>query len=193
MTTTAYKASGTQGGTAAGITSIALSDDVRSSHNTAGTVIATNFTFGLPAGATIDGVEVNVESSAVSGQWTQTVQLYDTVPIGTTESTAAISSTVDAVRAYGGAAVLWGATLTPAIVNSSTFGVQVTATRESGNGGTRFGVDFIEMRINYTFTPPAGRTYVRVGGSMVPKTTKARIGGTQVSKTLKVRVSGVFI
>lgn len=195
MPTTIYRSPATTAGTAQNTVNIVASDDATSTHNNNGTAIGTNFTFALPIGATIDGIEVNVESNAVAGTWTQRVQLYDGVVLGTLQETTGILDTApDVVRAYGGAGDVWGATLTEAIVNSSTFGVQVTAIRTAGGGGTRFAVDHVEMRVTYTEgVGPASRTYVKTAGTMALKSTKAKVGGTQVTKTLKVKVLGAFI
>jgi hypothetical protein len=155
MPVTSYKAGGTFGGNCQNPSNAAASDDVKTSHNNGNTLIVTNFDFGLPAGATIDGVECRVESSVNnSGTWTQVVDLYDGAAIGTSKSTTGITSLTDEVRSYGGASDVWSATLTQAIINGSGFGVRVTANRTTGIGSARFEVDFVEARVHYTEAAP---------------------------------------
>jgi hypothetical protein len=156
MPVTSYKAGGTFGGNCQNPSNAAASDDVKTSHNNGNTLIVTNFDFGLPAGATIDGVECRVESSVNnSGTWTQVVDLYNaSAAIGTSKSTTGITSLTDEVRSYGGAADVWSATLTQAIINGSGFGILITANRTTGIGSARFEVDFVEARVHYTEAAP---------------------------------------
>jgi hypothetical protein len=164
MPVTAYKAGGTFGGTCTSPGNAAASDDVKTSHADGRTLIVTNFDFGLPAGATIDGVECRVESSVNnSGTWTQVVDLYDGAAIGTSKSTTGITSLTDEVREYGGAADVWSATLTQAIINGTGFGIQVTANRTAGIGSARFEVDFVEARVHYTEAAGGGTLTADVG------------------------------
>jgi len=151
MPVTAYKIGGTYAGTATSPGDVSASDDTEAVANTGQTIIATNFDFGLPAGATIDGVEVNVESRVSSGTWTQVVQLYDaSAAIGTSKSTTGITSTTKESRGYGGASDVWSASLTQAIINGTGFGVRLTATRTAGTGGSRLRTDYLEARVHYT-------------------------------------------
>ena len=193
MPTTAYKAGGTFAGNAGSTSNISASNDTRSSHNNGQTAIVTNFTFGLPSGATIDGVELQVESRATGGTWTQVVQLYNGSAIGNSKSTTGITSTTDETRTYGGAADLWSATLTQAIVNGTGFGVIVTANRTAGTGGTRFEIDSLQMRITYTESSgPTQLMAVKLGGVFSDKPTKIKLGGTFVEKQAKIKIGGVF-
>lgn len=174
MPTTAYLSPGTPAG-------LTASDDTRVRLNTGNNTTGTDFGFALPSGATIDGVEATVEWSVTAGSWTATVGLWDAgAVIGTAKTSAAITSTTDVVVNFGGAADLWGATLTQAIVNGAGFGLDVSVVRDSGAGNARFDVDHVQLRI--TYTESTGQTV----------TVMIKIDGTFVAKPRLVKVGGVF-
>lgn len=119
---------------------------------------ATNFGFSIPADATVNGVVVEVMKNGgayvfdagtgarlVKGG---TVSGNDKADTATGWDTFAGSS----YASYGGAADLWGLTLTPADVNASTFGF-VLAAEYGGVGGANAEVDHIRVTVYYT---PAG-------------------------------------
>ncbi|OGY31211.1 MAG: hypothetical protein A3C02_04825 [Candidatus Andersenbacteria bacterium RIFCSPHIGHO2_02_FULL_45_11] len=90
---------------------------------------ATNFGFSIPDGATIDGVEVGIERSSTKSsgtEYTRDVSTYlvkGGVPSGDNKGDTATNwPTTEASATYGGAADMWGTTLTPANVNATDFG-----------------------------------------------------------------------
>lgn len=90
------------------------------------TLYATGFGFALPAGAIIQGILV---------EWKRRISQPATVtdrsitlwsgggPIGTDQAAGATWPTSFTWKSYGGAGELWGASLTPAVVNDAGFGV----------------------------------------------------------------------
>ncbi|PIR83472.1 hypothetical protein COU19_00005, partial [Candidatus Kaiserbacteria bacterium CG10_big_fil_rev_8_21_14_0_10_56_12] len=109
---------------------------------------AKNFGFAIPAGATISGVQVDVEMKTIgaTNAVDNSVKLIKGGAIsGTDKATGAYLATVDTYRTYGGSGDLWGNTLTPADVNASTFGVGVSLTR----GGSLTYIDHIRMTVYY--------------------------------------------
>src|SRR5512133_2448410 len=122
-------------------------------------LIATGFGFSIPAGATINGVSVQVEAYETgSGSSNFVPQLCsDGTPtlIGTAKTATTVnagSSATPNVYDLGGVADLWGATLTPTIVNGTGFGVVLWSTDTTN---TLF-VNVVRITIEYT---PASTTY----------------------------------
>jgi hypothetical protein len=119
----------------------------------------TNFGFAIPAGSTINGITVEIKKQAVSGTGNPTdldvTILKGGVATGTNLGHTGAGNgwlTAGGIDTYGGSATLWGATWTPADINASNFGVQISCTEWVGFPATA-GVDFI--RITITYTPPA--------------------------------------
>jgi hypothetical protein len=114
---------------------------------------AEDFGFSIPGGATIDGVVVGVERSLTLA-FTVTdsiVRLYTGSFVGSNKATGTTWPTSDTYEDHGGAADVWGATLTPAIVNASTFGVGVSCIA-SGLGADAQ-IDHIRITVFYSDTP----------------------------------------
>jgi hypothetical protein len=115
---------------------------------------ATNFGFAVPTNATITGIVVTIEKNGttnIQGVFDNWVSLL--IGGSTSGSNKANGNewpTTDAVVNYGGASDLWGATLTPAIVNTSTFGVTLVAYNADQDNDNIAAVDNITMTIYYT-------------------------------------------
>lgn len=126
---------------------------------------ATNFGFAIPTGAQIAGVQFRVERYFV-----QDVSLFTTrdhsitlivggVRTGTAKTIAgAWPETTPAVQTAGADNDLWGCALTPAIVNSSDFGVALRAKHFFSSGQGDFFVDYIQLNVHYGL----GRSQVRI-------------------------------
>ncbi len=114
-------------------------------------LVARNFGFAIPSGATIDGIFVRIEASEHSaGTEALLSQLQDeTGTLAGSSKAGAIegdlSGTTKAVYTYGGAADLWGATLTDSIVNDADFGVRFWFIT-----GHTIQVDYVTMDVTYT-------------------------------------------
>jgi hypothetical protein len=115
-------------------------------------LLATQFGFAIPSGATIDGFEVHIRRFANSGS------LCDDLSVRLMKdgSTAIGNDYADTVnkwptseteKTYGGATDLWGSSWTPAEVNASTFGVRLAV--DSDNTVTA-SVDSVEVTVYYT-------------------------------------------
>jgi hypothetical protein len=116
-----------------------------------------NFPFAaVPSDAVNIGVTVEIEQRRFAGAARDhQVQLFSapgTVIVDNKATATAWPSTAT-IATYGGAADGWNASLTPAIVNADTFGVQIKAFATAAN--TDVGIDFVRMTIQYD-VPIAG-------------------------------------
>jgi hypothetical protein len=115
----------------------------------------------VPAGATIDGVEMQAVvgiNASMDGNVHRVSLVKAGALAGTVKTTtSAITSGSKNLHSRGGATDLWGTTLTPAEVNSGQFGVAI-ACIATGGVNVRFGVDQVQIKIHYTpdTTPPGG-------------------------------------
>ncbi len=123
---------------------------------------ASNFGFTIPAGATIDGVVVEIEQSAASSVGSpQSAGIYLTADAATqilssdNKASGALWPTTDAYETYGASSDGWNAGLTASIVNGSGFGVLVQATLTGGKGTNTVRVDHVRVTVYYTAAPPA--------------------------------------
>ena len=122
---------------------------------------ATGYGFSIPTNATITGVTASIwrSSPTVSKSSVQdnAVRLVVGGTIQTTDrSNAGVTwPTANTAQTYGSSSDLWGATLTPASVNASNFGVAISAKNvKSGAGAANTGsVDYISVTIDYTLPP----------------------------------------
>ena len=125
---------------------------------------ATNPSMGVPSGATINGILVEIERHYAGG----TVADYDvcltkdgSARVGDDKSTGATFPTADAITSFGGSTDLWGTTWTVDEVNATTFGVlyKMQATANNADGF----VDFIRVTVYYTAVSQT--FYQNVGGA----------------------------
>lgn len=111
---------------------------------------ATNFSFSIPTGATIDGVEVDIEVHSEDGNEDYSAKLI----IGGTvqevdKATGLVLTTTPTVITYGGPLDTWSESLTPEAINSSDFGFQWQGEYTPDTGGN-FYVDYITITVYYT-------------------------------------------
>ena len=121
-------------------------------------VIANGFGFAIPAGATIDGIVIDVECSGGSGK------TYDSEVVavkgGVVGSTSRASATVWSGGSHTwlghgtGQNDLWGTTWTPAQINAADFGVAVSP---KSVGGTDI-AEIHNVRITVYYTPTSIKT-----------------------------------
>jgi len=112
---------------------------------------ATDFGFSIPSGATIDGIEVEVEkgSNANNQVADNAVRIVKGGTIGSTDKSGANWATTDAYITHGGASDLWGKTWTPTDINNSNFGFAISAS--CGAPVFRDGyIDHIRITVHYT-------------------------------------------
>ncbi len=128
---------------------------------------ATNFNFAIPTGATIDGISVSIERKASKNSATEYVIDYslklvktDVVSGDSLADTTTKWPTSDTVATYGGAANLWGNSLTAEDVNDSTFGVALQArlTPALESEITAY-VDHITITVTYTLAASGNPWY----------------------------------
>lgn len=119
----------------------------------------------IPTDASIEGLILRIERAPninfPSGGYSGTLNIYDSylrffnsgAMIGNDKATGTLWSTSESYINYGGENDNWGASLTPAILNSNGFGVSIGATTSisifgSYNGLT--GIDHVELTVFYT-------------------------------------------
>ncbi len=117
---------------------------------------ATNFGFAIPAGATIDGIIVEIELHVFSifnaDIYDNSVKIVNGGIVTGTEHAAAGSWSLgsDVIRTYGSCTDLWGETWTPADINASNFGVAISANSAGSIGGNTAFIDRIRISVCYT-------------------------------------------
>jgi hypothetical protein len=118
-------------------------------------LVTSAYGFTIPANATIVGVTVRVEATETGGGNSNYIpQLHSaTTPtlIGSAKTAVTVNGTTPVVSSNGGASDLWGATLTPLIVNNAGFGVSIWST----DTGNTLSIDYVTIAIEYTPFPTA--------------------------------------
>lgn len=118
----------------------------------------------IPSGATINGIEIEVERKSSSpSRGTDRNAFLSVHSAGTAadqvgsdqETTDALIGSSDATRTYGGASSLWGTSVADSTARSSTFGFDY-AVENNANGTPTMSVDLVRMRVYYT---PANTQY----------------------------------
>ena len=117
----------------------------------------TNFGFTIPAGATIDGIVVEIEKSDnnIGSAVDNRVQLLDAAGalVGSNKADTATNWPNSlTITTYGGTTDKWAASPTPTMVNDVDFGVVMSGKATSNN--TDIFVDFIRMTVYYTESGP---------------------------------------
>lgn len=119
-----------------------------------------NYGFSIPAGATITGIEVNVERSSSStnngGSRDSSLLLLGGTLTGSNLATATIYTTADVVESHGGATQTWGNAWTVLQINATAFGAALRVTKPGGGGAAHtVSVDHIQITVYYSNPPPA--------------------------------------
>jgi len=129
---------------------------------------ATNFSSGIPAGGTIQGIKVDIERYCGAGSARDAlVQLTKNGSARVGNSKADTSSNWSSsvgVATYGNSTDLWGTNWTAAEINASTFGVHFAARAYSEN--TDIYVDFIRITVYFTAANQAPVAYGQSGLSV---------------------------
>lgn len=133
---------------------LASSDDTRAtdtgtSYGVGGEI--SDFSFGIPGGSTINGIEVTAEFSAsVSGR-VATTELSLSWDDGTTYTAVkedTVTGTTDAVKTYGGAADTWGRSWTTAELADGAF--RLKARGKLSFTGTSHRLDQVLVKVYYS-------------------------------------------
>lgn len=116
---------------------------------------ATDFGFSIPSTATIDGIVVEVDRyryTPTSGECNDhRVRIIKGGSIGSTDKAVGTNwpgTDTDTYQSYGGSTDKWGETWSYSDINSSNFGVAVSAQRVSGIADAR--IDHIRITVHYT-------------------------------------------
>ncbi len=118
----------------------------------------TGYNFTIPAGATINGITVNVErrssSTANGGSRDAAMRMVKAGVTGATDrATATTYTTADVTETHGGAADLWGTTWSPAEVNAANFGAAFAATKPNAAGAAHtIRVDHMTVTVTFTIS-----------------------------------------
>lgn len=114
----------------------------------------TNFGFSIPAGATVDGIEVTVEAREQNTPGT-IVDLFAALfqggsYVGNNQAASGWSpGQTDETHTYGGPTNKWGTTPTPSLMNNSSNGFGFQFTWNSGSNPSAQ-VDSVKMTVYYT-------------------------------------------
>lgn len=113
-------------------------------------LVCSGFGFAVPPNARVLGVTVNVEASetgaAQSDYVPQLISATTPTLIGSPKSAVAVSGATKVISTNGGAADVWGASLTPAIVNAAGFGVAIWSIDTTNT----LAIDYVTAEITYT-------------------------------------------
>ncbi len=114
---------------------------------------ATGFGFSISGTATIDGITVEIEKGSLLSVTDEIVTLISSGSnIGTNHALASTWPTSFTYVSYGGCSDLWGATLTPAIVNSPTFGIRLAYTKTICPACVSYNPDVDHIRITICYS-----------------------------------------
>ena len=121
---------------------------------------ATGFGFNIPAGSTIDGIEVRVKRSATVASEIRDndVMLVKNGVIGGTDKGGSSSpdwETTDATILYGSSSDKWGQTWSVSDINSTTTGFAIAAHHHNGGAASTARVDYITITVYYTPSAPS--------------------------------------
>lgn len=131
-------------------------------------LVASNFGFSIPNGATIDGITVEIDRRCFAGTASDNrVQLATGTAfanlVGDNKADTALSWPVSStVKTYGGASDLWAAGLTVAQINAPGFAVMLSVQADSAN--TDIGVDFVRVTVDYTPPPTVEQAFRVIAG-----------------------------
>ena len=165
---------------------------------------SSSYGFNIPTNATITGITVvinrdNSGSGAINDNVVKLVNSTGTIT-GTNFAGGAAQNWAEpnlATATYGSSTNLWGATWTPAIINSPNFGVVVSAVSGSGSQRT-LNVDYIQVNVSYTVpsslavtvtTNPTvsitGNSSICVGGTTQLSPSSGGVAGPAITAVLQ--------
>lgn len=125
-------------------------------------LVSSSHGFSIPAGATIDGIVVEVDrhQGATQSMADHRLRIVKGGTIGATDraDTGTIWPTTPTTVSYGSSSDLWGETWTVSDINASNFGVALASIQPSGSP-VQARVDFIRITVHYT--EASGTTFER--------------------------------
>lgn len=165
--------------------------------NTTQRLKATNFGFtssDLPAGAVIDGIQVDVRHTAGTANRVSDSELF-VVKGGATQTAASNLASATkwansiATFTYGGPSELFGLSWAQADILSSGFGVSL---RAKGSNTATTSVEWFDLSVFYHLNVP-GAAAVAGGGQVSATGTRVRPGAAALSGSGGVSVSGTVV
>jgi len=120
---------------------------------------ATNFSFAIPSGATIQGIVVEVDRYASTGSGgtrvsDNSIRLVKDETIGGDDKSTGLAwpnSDTDTYQSYGGSTDLWGLNWSSDDINGSDFGVVISAQKDNSNNTRTAYVDHIRITVYYFY------------------------------------------
>jgi len=154
---------------------VTASDDARATSALAASGVSdllrtTTYGFGIPAGATINGIVPEFERSG-SGAGTcedfSVRAVKGGVEVGADNAVAGAWPGADAYLSYGNATYKWGTTWSDVEINANGFGVSIAAQETTGANPCTARVDHVRITVYYT--PSSGRkAFIINVGSLLP-------------------------
>ena len=120
----------------------------------------TDFGFLIPAGATINGIEVRIERDAETANRLRDLEVFlmkSGTIAGDNKAVLTGSYSKSTVNVdYGGGSDLWNTTWTPAEINATNFGISFRCWKYATQDNARWvDIDKIQIRVTYTPDPTA--------------------------------------
>jgi uncharacterized protein DUF6701 len=162
-----------------------------------------SYGFNIPAGATILGIEVNVERKSSrtqnGGSEDAAMRLVKGGTIQTTDrSSGTTYTTGDVVETHGSPTDLWGTTWAAAEINAANFGAAFAATKANGGGNSHaISVDHIQITVYYSIpavvpTPGNFNAFeTSAGGAAITGQIYTKLAGAGFSVDVVAILSGV--
>ena len=116
-------------------------------------IIARNFGFALPTNVTIDGVQIDLNwlgQNAGTGVLSNVALYYLGGQIGDVKSPGIQNQSFATDALQGSSGDTWNATLSPAVINDTTFGFGVQITTASVGGSDRSFVNLMKITVYYS-------------------------------------------
>lgn len=112
----------------------------------------TNFSFTIPASATITGILAEIERSDPNGRTSDyRIRIIKAGVIGTTDKSGGAGySLSDSYQTFGNAGDMWGETWTAAEINAADFGIAIAAQRSAAGSTTNGRIDDVRLTVFYT-------------------------------------------
>ena len=135
-------------------------------------IICSGLNLGIPSDATITGVQVAlnwVGQNGGTGILTNVALYHGGVITGAVKSPNTQNLSVSSSATQGGMGDLWGAALTPAIVNDATFGFGVQITANNVSGTTRSFINWMSVTVYFTRASSGSGTFPALANENLAK------------------------
>jgi hypothetical protein len=154
----------------------------------------TGFNFTIPTGSVINGIIVEYEASINTvNTRDNSIRIVKGGTIGSTNraDTVTLWTNTDTYYSRGGSSDLWGETWTAEDINSSNFGVAISAIRPSGSFPQLAGrIDHVRITIDYTVPAASAPTIASFTPTSGYETQSVVITGTDFGTATAVSFNG---